>query len=277
MVAFHGTASPASDLRDGWCILIMCWPLVHSDVFPEFLRADWYASCRSHSFGTRHSPMECAELSTVTAQTGNPVQVSRNVCFYTVQPTTQGKRPKWYVTQLGPWRAGALASLFLWSAPSTELHKVTWKHGLVFTRWRPCPLGTCAPLVGRLACGPNQLATRTPCLAGNASSEWAFQAVPQDLQASPRQSGCGARRPKPRPSWPSLISEGPVPSQRDTTAGATSTVDPPLPSHLLFNRGLFYLYEEASPRRCATRRPEGLKRAPEICVESYHKCWRGLP
>ena len=36
------TASPARDLHDGWRILSARWPLVHSDVFPDFLRADWY-------------------------------------------------------------------------------------------------------------------------------------------------------------------------------------------------------------------------------------------
>ena len=93
-----------------------------------------HASCRSHSFGTLHGPMESAELSTVTAlHTGIPVQVSHKVCFKSrctvSRATTEGKWPTLVVcsTLAHPQAPGELA-LSLWSAPSTGLNHVTWNH-----------------------------------------------------------------------------------------------------------------------------------------------------
>ena len=88
-------ASPARDLHDGWCVLIMCWPLVHSNVFPEFLRADWYhVACAC--FMPQHSLEPCMapwkarssvlSLPKSTAYS-NPVQTSVSIL------ATGGKRP----------------------------------------------------------------------------------------------------------------------------------------------------------------------------------------
>ena len=112
--------SQARDLHDGWCMLSM----VHSNVFPEFLQADWYhVACTcfmpqpqfwNHAWphGQRCCPNRL--------DTGVPAQVSCKVCFYTAQPAV---RSGCHVSR----RAGILASLPCGLHPSTGYNNVKWQ------------------------------------------------------------------------------------------------------------------------------------------------------